>query len=209
MAPCHLQKRFGQRLSQIRKSLRVTQSNLAESCGISEEYLSKIERGLASPSFDVISRLCRGLNIEPVNLFSGIPAGNDTDPAQTLLVADSSLYNIFQNIPFGFFISTYSGRFQMASDLMAIQLGFGSGAAMAQAIEDIARDLYACPDERFRLLSQIPEDGSLFIGDSVLKSLNKRRLNVRLYMRQQRRPGDELRYLGAMVVLGENSAICA
>ena len=42
---------------------------LAEYCNLSPEYISHIERGKASPSFDVIAGLARELDIEPRSLF--------------------------------------------------------------------------------------------------------------------------------------------
>jgi transcriptional regulator with XRE-family HTH domain len=52
----------------------VTQEKLAEKCDLSPEYISHIERGRASPSFDVIAELSAELGVSPGSLFdfSGI-----------------------------------------------------------------------------------------------------------------------------------------
>jgi transcriptional regulator with XRE-family HTH domain len=47
----------------------VTQEKLAEYCDLSPEYVSHIERGKASPSFDVIASLSEELDVEPKSLF--------------------------------------------------------------------------------------------------------------------------------------------
>ncbi len=47
----------------------MTQEKLAEYCDLSPEYISHIERGKASPSFDVIAGLSKELNVEPQSLF--------------------------------------------------------------------------------------------------------------------------------------------
>jgi len=65
-----LQALFGRRVQMLRKRRGYTQEELAEAVRISVEYVSKIERGLASPSFAVIARLAKVLEVAPVELFS-------------------------------------------------------------------------------------------------------------------------------------------
>lgn len=60
---------FGRRLRHLRQSRDLTQAALSERIGISLDYLSKIERGLASPSFFVIEKLSRHFQISPAVLF--------------------------------------------------------------------------------------------------------------------------------------------
>jgi PAS domain S-box-containing protein len=64
-----LRRNFGKRLRALRTAKHLTQALLAEAAGISVPYLSNIERGLASPSFDVIARFCHALGVEPATLF--------------------------------------------------------------------------------------------------------------------------------------------
>ena len=70
MDPVTLKKLFGRRLRSLRKLRDLTQEGLAEVCDVSAEYVSRIERGLVSPSFDVIAALCHALKVEPHDLFS-------------------------------------------------------------------------------------------------------------------------------------------
>lgn len=60
---------FGRRVRSLRKLRDITQEELAEATLLSAEYVSKIERGLASPSFDVITRLAGALEVDPSKLF--------------------------------------------------------------------------------------------------------------------------------------------
>ncbi|MEW5772422.1 MAG: PAS domain S-box protein [Thermodesulfobacteriota bacterium] len=60
---------FGQRLRLLRQARQLTQAALAESLDISVDYLSKIERGLASPSFAVIEHLSGFFGVEPAAFF--------------------------------------------------------------------------------------------------------------------------------------------
>ena len=62
---------FGPRLRSLRQSRQLTQAALAERIDISVDYLSKIERGLASPSFAVIEHLSGVLQVEPAAFFRG------------------------------------------------------------------------------------------------------------------------------------------
>ena len=53
----------------MRQSRDLTQAALSERIGISLDYLSKIERGLASPSFFVIEKLSGHFRVSPAMLF--------------------------------------------------------------------------------------------------------------------------------------------
>lgn len=54
----------------LRQACELTQAALAERIDISVDYLSKIERGLASPSFAVIEHLSGFFEVEPAAFFS-------------------------------------------------------------------------------------------------------------------------------------------
>ncbi|WP_028571439.1 PAS domain S-box protein [Desulfonatronum lacustre] len=62
-------RRFGERLRYYRSLQRLTQSGLAEKVGLSLKQISRIERGLSTPSFALLEKLCRALDIAPVTLF--------------------------------------------------------------------------------------------------------------------------------------------
>jgi len=61
---------FGERVRELRLERDLTQEELAEATSLSVEYVSKIERGLASPSSSVIAQICDALETEPSRLFS-------------------------------------------------------------------------------------------------------------------------------------------
>ncbi|MFZ5428290.1 MAG: PAS domain-containing protein [Thermodesulfobacteriota bacterium] len=69
-----MKKHFGARLKTLRQLANLTQLELAELAGISDRYLGRMERGLVSPSFEIIDKLARALRIQPVNLFLFSPA---------------------------------------------------------------------------------------------------------------------------------------
>jgi transcriptional regulator with XRE-family HTH domain len=64
---------FGERVRHLRGSLGLTQPRLAETIGKSVEWVRRIERGGASPSFETISALAKALGVAPADLFSDQP----------------------------------------------------------------------------------------------------------------------------------------
>lgn len=58
-----LAKEMGNRIRQIRKAAKLTQERLAEKSGLSVEYISRMERGLAQPSFKTIDLMADALNV--------------------------------------------------------------------------------------------------------------------------------------------------
>ena len=58
-------KAFGRSVQAARKVQRYPQSVAAEMCGISRNYMSMIERGIATdPSYTIVLTLCRWLRLE-------------------------------------------------------------------------------------------------------------------------------------------------
>lgn len=77
-----VKKHFGARLRTLRLGRDLTQLQLAQRVGISDRHLSRMERGLVSPSFECIEKLCNALGAAPVELFRFCSHGMDTvDPA--------------------------------------------------------------------------------------------------------------------------------
>lgn len=64
-----LRKMFGRKLQLIRSKQGLTQQELSELARCSTEYISRTERGLCSPSFDMIVRLSRSLMVDAKDLF--------------------------------------------------------------------------------------------------------------------------------------------
>ncbi|MGB6831180.1 MAG: helix-turn-helix transcriptional regulator, partial [Terracidiphilus sp.] len=65
-----LRERFGQRVRQLRSEHGLTQEQLAERAGISVDFLSLIERGKSSPSFENLDELADALEVSVAELFS-------------------------------------------------------------------------------------------------------------------------------------------
>jgi len=65
------------RLKLLRKKIGVTLEALADSSGLTKSYLSKVERGLSTPSISTALKLARALHVNVEELFND--ASNDLD----------------------------------------------------------------------------------------------------------------------------------
>lgn len=61
---------IGENLKALRRDRHITLAAAAEACSVSSATLSRIENGLLSPTFDVISKICSGLGIGIRDLLS-------------------------------------------------------------------------------------------------------------------------------------------
>lgn len=58
-----------ERMRELREAKSITQGQLAERVGIEQSHVSKIERGLANPTLDMIRKIAAALGVEPFDLF--------------------------------------------------------------------------------------------------------------------------------------------
>ncbi|MBI4679623.1 MAG: helix-turn-helix transcriptional regulator [Nitrospirae bacterium] len=65
-----LRKQFGARIYELRIKAGLTQWQLAEKADLSNDTISRIERGQRSPSFEVLEKLAQALNVEVKELFN-------------------------------------------------------------------------------------------------------------------------------------------
>lgn len=56
-------------IKKYRKQRKMTQDQLSELCGISQDYLSEIERGKKKPSLETLITIAEKLEILPQKLF--------------------------------------------------------------------------------------------------------------------------------------------
>lgn len=61
--------KFGKRLQEIRKMRKLTQLILAEKVEVDAKYISRIESGISSPSFEMITKFASALEVQPELLF--------------------------------------------------------------------------------------------------------------------------------------------
>lgn len=69
-----LEEAFGQVLRRKREAVNLTQEELAFEAGLHRTYVSLLERGLKSPTLDVIFRLSKALHILPSEVIREVEA---------------------------------------------------------------------------------------------------------------------------------------
>jgi len=60
---------IGARISELRKASGMSQAKFADVVGLSAEFVSRLERGLKSPSILTLARIADGLGLELKKLF--------------------------------------------------------------------------------------------------------------------------------------------
>lgn len=58
-----LQLEFGMNVKRLRKERGYSQNEFAIVAGLTQAYLSRVERGLANPQLDIINKIANGLGI--------------------------------------------------------------------------------------------------------------------------------------------------
>jgi transcriptional regulator with XRE-family HTH domain len=85
---------IGDYIRQQREQARISMRQLAEQAGVSNPYLSQIERGLRKPSADILQQIAKGLRISAEALYvqAGILEDRPADSGvRSALLADPSL----------------------------------------------------------------------------------------------------------------------
>ncbi len=72
------QEDFVFNLKKYRKGKKLSQARLSELCDVATGTISNIECGLSKPSFDLIVRISKVLEINPAQLFSATPVIGNT-----------------------------------------------------------------------------------------------------------------------------------
>lgn len=72
-------KELGERIAKRRKVLNLTQDDVAEATGLSNNYISNIENNHSIPSIETLVKICNALDITPDYLLLGIVRDTDDD----------------------------------------------------------------------------------------------------------------------------------
>lgn len=68
-----VQRAFGRRIRDLRKSMKFSQERLASVAGIDRSYIGQVERGEVNVSLQNIARIARGLGVPLGDLFQLMP----------------------------------------------------------------------------------------------------------------------------------------
>jgi transcriptional regulator with XRE-family HTH domain len=73
-------RRFGERLRELRRSVGLSQEELARRAGVASAYVGRLERGLAAPGIDLVDRLVQALGTTIPDLFPTAATAADPTP---------------------------------------------------------------------------------------------------------------------------------
>src|SRR5580700_4054184 len=85
---------IGEYIREQREQAKISMRQLAQTAGVSNPYLSQIERGLRKPSADILQQIAKGLRISAEALYvqAGILEDRPADSGvRSALLADSEL----------------------------------------------------------------------------------------------------------------------
>jgi transcriptional regulator with XRE-family HTH domain len=84
---------LGEYIREQRESAKISLRELAKSAGVSNPYLSQIERGLRKPSAEILQQIAKGLRISAEALYiqAGILDQRDASPVVDAILADDVL----------------------------------------------------------------------------------------------------------------------
>lgn len=82
-------KEIGSIIQRARINLRMTQEQLAEAAGISANYLSKVERGLNSPSAENFLKIIKELNLSLDNFGINLVPEKNNDKKEIFTIINN------------------------------------------------------------------------------------------------------------------------
>jgi transcriptional regulator with XRE-family HTH domain len=84
---------LGDYIREQRHAAQVSLRQLAKLAGVSNPYLSQIERGLRKPSAEILQQIAKGLRISAEQLYiqAGILDERTGDPVESAILADTGL----------------------------------------------------------------------------------------------------------------------
>ncbi|HEX7463726.1 MAG TPA: helix-turn-helix transcriptional regulator [Actinomycetota bacterium] len=84
---------LGAFIRQQRERSAISLRKLAERAGISNPYLSQIERGLRKPSAEILKRIARGLSVSAESLYerAGLLEGREAPDLENAIDTDTTL----------------------------------------------------------------------------------------------------------------------
>jgi transcriptional regulator with XRE-family HTH domain len=136
---------IGEYIREQREQAKISMRQLAQSAGVSNPYLSQIERGLRKPSADILQQLAKGLRISAEALYVQAGILEDRQPdsgVRSALLADPQLserqkqvlIEIYESFRRENAATTGPGEADAEADLPA-ELPVGAPGAEAEVLE--------------------------------------------------------------------------
>jgi transcriptional regulator with XRE-family HTH domain len=145
-------KSIGDYIREQREQARISMRQLAQAAGVSNPYLSQIERGLRKPSADILQQIAKGLRISAEALYvqAGILEDRPADTGvRSALLADAELSERQKQVLIEIYESfrkENAAAAEAAAQAAAEQAALAEQAAQA-ALAAQAADTAADPEE--------------------------------------------------------------
>jgi transcriptional regulator with XRE-family HTH domain len=140
-------KSIGDYIREQREQARISMRQLAQAAGVSNPYLSQIERGLRKPSADILQQIAKGLRISAEALYvqAGILEDRPADTGvRSALLADAELSERQKQV----LIEIYeSFRKENAAAAEAAAQAAAEQAAQAELAAQAAQAALAAPEQ--------------------------------------------------------------
>ncbi|MDD7938106.1 helix-turn-helix transcriptional regulator [Actinomycetospora lutea] len=129
-----------------REGAEVSLRQLAKVAGISNPYLSQIERGLRKPSAEILAQIATGLRISAEALYvrAGILEPRESSPVLDAVAADPDLSERQKQVLHDIYESFRRGN---AADDAGSDSGSDAGSAVAAAVETVVGPSAATEDD--------------------------------------------------------------
>jgi transcriptional regulator with XRE-family HTH domain len=139
-------KSIGDYIREQREQARISMRQLAQAAGVSNPYLSQIERGLRKPSADILQQIAKGLRISAEALYvqAGILEDRPADSGvRSALLADAELSErqkqVLIEIYESFRKENAAAAAAQAEQAAAAQAGQAAGSADAPDVTEGSR----------------------------------------------------------------------
>jgi transcriptional regulator with XRE-family HTH domain len=130
---------IGEYIREQREQARISMRQLAQAAGVSNPYLSQIERGLRKPSADILQQIAKGLRISAEALYvqAGILEDRPADSGvRSALMADPELSERQKQVLMEIYESFRRENAAAAEAARADAAAGAQAAAAAAAVED-------------------------------------------------------------------------
>jgi len=149
---------IGEYIREQREQAKISMRQLAQSAGVSNPYLSQIERGLRKPSADILQQIAKGLRISAEALYvqAGILEDRPADSGvRSALLADPELserqkqvlIEIYESFRRENAVVTEGAEATADADTAPDELAAGAPGAEADALEAAAMEVAAAEAE--------------------------------------------------------------
>ena len=91
--PKDLPQDIGSFIRDLRQTAKISLRQLADKAGVSNPYLSQIERGLRKPSADVLNQIAKALRVSAEVLYirAGILEPSETNEVRDVIITDTAI----------------------------------------------------------------------------------------------------------------------